>query len=104
MRNYKLISLFLISQLLVACTQNSDKINSEETIKKNNDQVSSNPSLSLNIDHRCIGCGKCVVVDQEHFAQNGRHQIATVISQDNLDSDKLEQAINICPANAISLN
>ena len=28
--------------------------------------------LTLSIDHRCIGCGRCALVDSEHFQIQGR--------------------------------
>lgn len=51
---------------------------------------------------RCRGCGKCAMVDSEHFSMEGRLSVAR--SQTNLDSSDLERAINICPENAINLS
>jgi len=58
-------------------------------------------SLDIN-ESRCRGCGRCVMIDPEHFEMSGR--VATVISQENLDSGALTSAIGACPENAISLS
>lgn len=50
---------------------------------------------------KCRGCGKCALVDPEHFKMNGG--VSTVISQENLDSSKLDDAIDACRDNAITL-
>jgi len=57
--------------------------------------------LSVN-ENRCRGCGRCAMIDPEHFEMSGR--VATVISQENLDSGALTSAIGACPENAISLS
>jgi len=58
---------------------------------------------TLSVDsNRCRGCGRCVMIDSEHFQMSGR--IAQVTSQNNLDSSSLSTAINSCPASAINLN
>lgn len=84
----------------------------ENSISKENDGGSVNQDFvnkeeikmfsSLSINHRCIGCGRCVRVDQEHFiyGQDGK---ANVISENNLDSSTLRGAISICPTDAIIL-
>ena len=50
----------------------------------------------------CIGCGACVSVDREHFDFD-EQGYSDVISNENLDSDTLKNAINCCPVNAIRL-
>jgi len=58
---------------------------------------------SLSIDpYRCRGCGKCMKIDSEHFELNGN--VATVISQENLNSSALSNAISACRDSAIILN
>ena len=52
--------------------------------------------------YRCRGCGKCARIDSEHFKMSGG--VATVISQNNLDSNALANAINVCDAGAITLS
>jgi ferredoxin len=51
---------------------------------------------------QCIGCGACVAIDSEHFNfdDNGR---SSVISNDNLDSANLTNAIESCPTSAINI-
>lgn len=50
----------------------------------------------------CIGCGACVAIDDEHFAFNDEG-LSNAISNENLESTELENAINSCPTSAISL-
>ena len=52
----------------------------------------------LIVNENCIGCGACQAIDPEHFEMDG---ISTVISQDNLDSASVENAIASCPVSAI---
>lgn len=53
------------------------------------------------LGNRCRGCGRCVRIDPEHFEMSGRS--AVVISSSNLNSTALQQAINICEGEAITL-
>ncbi len=48
----------------------------------------------------CIGCGMCVSNDAEHFGFNDSG-FAEVISNENLDSSKLEETVDMCPTSAI---
>ena len=81
-----------------ADTQN--KVDTQIT-DQSSSQVSETKALSVS-PYKCIGCGKCVRTDPEHFSLSGR--TATVISNDNLSSSKLASAIYNCPENAITLN
>lgn len=57
----------------------------------------------INVDQvKCIGCGACVGIDSEHFDFNDSG-LSTVISQENLESEDLEQAVEGCPTGAISI-
>ena len=49
----------------------------------------------------CIGCGMCVSIDEEHFDldENG---LSGVISQENIETESVENAISSCPTGAIS--
>ena len=51
---------------------------------------------------KCIGCGACVGIDPDHFDFNDSG-LSTVITQENLDSEDLAQAIGGCPTGAISI-
>ena len=53
-------------------------------------------------DSNCIGCGACVGIDNKHFDFNDSG-LSSVISQDNLDDENLNQAIASCPVSAIRL-
>ena len=54
-------------------------------------------------ENRCIGCGACVAIDNEHFDfdENG---LSHVIKEDNLETEELNNAIHSCPVNAISIS
>ena len=59
---------------------------------------------ALEIDDRCIGCGKCVRISPVNFAMDFDTRKAVVISQDNNSSDRVDASINICPTDSISLS
>lgn len=50
----------------------------------------------------CIGCGACIAIDETHFTfdDEGRSE---VISQENLEDANLQNAIESCPVDAISI-
>lgn len=53
-------------------------------------------------DEKCIGCGACVAIDSEHFDFN-EDGLSEAISQENLESENLQNAISSCPVNAIKI-
>jgi len=55
----------------------------------------------LAIGSACIGCGRCINTDPEHFAYNSSTRQAKVVSQDNLDTTALGRAISGCPVQTI---
>ncbi len=77
-------------------TEINDDINEEGDTEEGNEL-----KLSV-IPEKCRGCGKCMRTDPEHFEVEG--DVATVISQENLDSAALASAIEGCPPQAIELN
>ena len=56
----------------------------------------------LTVNESCIGCGACIAIDSEHFDFNDEG-FSSVISNDNLDTDELKNAISSCPVNAIKI-
>lgn len=54
-------------------------------------------------EEACIGCGACVAVDPEHFAFNDEG-LSHPISQTNLESTELTDAMESCPTSAIILS
>ena len=50
----------------------------------------------------CIGCGACVGIDPEHFDFN-EDGLSHVISEENLESTAIQDAIAACPVQVISL-
>lgn len=53
-------------------------------------------------DGVCMGCGMCTALDEEHFEMNDAG-LSEVKSQDNLESDTLQNAVDSCPVGAIKL-
>ena len=57
----------------------------------------------LNVNQEsCIGCGACIATDSEHFDFND-NGLSEAISNDNLESENLKNAMESCPTNAISV-
>ena len=48
----------------------------------------------------CVACGACIRTDAEHFDWDDEG-FSCVISEENLDSEALQEAIDNCPTNAI---
>gem|GEM_PF-3597994 len=55
----------------------------------------------LVINPGCIGCGHCAIFAPSNFAMNGRQ--AEIISQDNLDTPQIQQAIRSCKTRVIEI-
>lgn len=53
-------------------------------------------------EERCIGCGACVAIDPEHFEFNDEGK-SSVITNENLESENLVNAIESCPTSAIEM-
>lgn len=58
----------------------------------------------LKIDSRCTWCWRCVISDAEHFKMNLKNFTPDILSQSNLESESLKNAIKNCPVNAISIS
>ena len=56
----------------------------------------------LIVKEGCIGCGACVAIDSEHFDFNDEG-LSSVISNENLESDELKNAMSSCPVSVIKL-
>ena len=56
----------------------------------------------LVVNDSCIGCGACIAVDSEHFDFN-EDGLSHAISNENLETAELQNAIASCPVNAIKL-
>ncbi len=50
----------------------------------------------------CISCGACVSIDSAHFDWNDEGK-SHAISQENLESENVQTAIESCPTGAISI-
>lgn len=108
-----IVGTFIISTALLAIyispkLPKSDKLsdNQKSVNSTNRDQTNAEVSvekLSI-INTRCRGCGKCFQIDPIHFQMNSTTRKAEVISQQNLDTVSLIQAINNCRDNAIVLS
>ena len=53
-------------------------------------------------DVKCIGCGMCAAMDDEHFMINDAG-LSEVKSQENLESETLKNVVDSCPVSAIKL-
>ncbi len=53
-------------------------------------------------EERCIGCGACVAIDPEHFEFNDNGK-SSVITNENLESENLVNALESCPTSAIEM-
>lgn len=53
-------------------------------------------------ENACIGCGACISLDPLHFTFSDEG-LSNVISNENLETEDLKNAIESCPTNAISL-
>ena len=51
---------------------------------------------------KCMACGFCYSTDEEHFSPDN-DGLSEAISQENLDSQGVANAIEGCPTGAISL-
>ena len=51
----------------------------------------------------CIGCGACIAIDDEHFNFDDEGK-SEVISNENLESANLTNAIESCPVGAIAID
>lgn len=54
----------------------------------------------ITVSDSCIGCGACIAIDPEHFDFNDEG-LSSVISNENLETDELKNAIASCPVSAI---
>ncbi|MFH1597874.1 MAG: ferredoxin [Patescibacteria group bacterium] len=107
--------LALVTYLIIMArgdSTNNDQNESKDTvIQSQDDQTADNEAVitnaatddydQLKVSSACIGCGRCVLTDPEHFAFDYSVRQAEVISESNLDSAKLDSAIRNCPARAI---
>jgi len=66
------------------------------------DDVQKNIDKELKISNKCVGCGKCAMVASETFIMNTENFRAEIILQPETQTEKITQAIEICPVRAIS--
>lgn len=81
------------------------RVDGDSSSKKNTKNSLEKPTEAkkLSINYRCTGCNRCAMIDREHFSRSFGHQAPSVISQKNLSSVKLQNAIRSCPVDAIVL-
>jgi ferredoxin len=61
-------------------------------------------SLTIKIkDDLCIGCGVCSAMCEDIFMIDEESGLATVVSQNTENTKLLEEIIDTCPVNAISI-
>ena len=108
-----LVGICGILSILGWCTQDTT---TTETIQPTNTLETTEPTVHIDetttmnetnvqqqlvINPWCIWCGRCMQIAPNNFTMGGRH--AHVISQENLDSLAVQQAINICPVQVIEI-
>jgi len=74
-----------------------------QTVSSGSTLVADAQGKVLKIDPKCVGCGHCIRFASSNFKMNFQNHKAEVISQENLESDGVQQAINRCPVSAISI-
>lgn len=79
---------------------NEEPQNDSQPVVSDN-EISNQQELVLDTN-KCIGCGKCAKIATANFKMNGRK--AEIISQENLENENVQKAIESCPVNAIKLN
>ena len=52
---------------------------------------------------KCIGCGACVAIDSTHFDFDNETGLSKVISQNDIENSKVQEAIDSCPVGAIEM-
>ncbi|MDD4151126.1 MAG: ferredoxin [Candidatus Gracilibacteria bacterium] len=88
---------------LKTSSSDSDSINaSTSTNNKTTIKASDSDTKKLTINDKCIGCGHCIREAAKNFAMGSSHK-AEVISQENINSTDVSNAISRCPVNAISI-
>ena len=58
--------------------------------------------MKTTVNEDCIGCGMCEGVCPEVFQLNGSG-MSEVVGDPNLHADKVQEAAEICPVNAIEV-
>jgi len=99
-RNLGLLFLFSISILILTwCQSNTNTQNNN--IDENREQSVAQTEQKLVINNWCIGCGRCIRNAPQNFTMNWR--IAEVTSQENIDSQSVNNAIKNCPVSVIEI-
>lgn len=105
-----LISLGILSWfgILSWCTKEEIKSESNEeiTINQNDDQNQTldnktKEGKQISILDGCIWCGRCIQIAPNNFTMLGKK--ATVISQENINSQEIKIAIDRCPVRVIEI-
>ena len=116
MKNKIIASLFLV-WILSSCTkveieqeqkintfkQNIENAKTQFSQTETNTIVQANVEKKLSIDDRCIWCAKCIRIAPNNFAMDFDSRQAVVVSQENVDSDRVQASIDVCPVDSISL-
>ncbi len=103
MKKKILIPLLLI-WILTSCTKDATPVTTNQK-DSNTTEVDTSvikKETSLTVSERCIWCWKCIRIAPENFKLNVETYKAEVISQNNINSTKIDNAIRSCPVKAIS--
>lgn len=121
----KVMYFSLVTSVLASCSQNvvnNEQSSTQSTTTPTNwnqanltsstlSSSSSGDTLTQNnwikkelkIASNCVWCGHCVRFAVNNFKMNYSTHKAEVISQDNINSNDVSNAINRCPVSAISI-
>ncbi len=99
-RNVALLFLFSVSILLLTWCQKETNIKNNNT-DQNIEQPVAQTEQILVINNWCVGCGRCVRTAPQNFTMNWK--TAEVISQENIDSQSVNNAIRNCPVSVIEI-
>ena len=67
-------------------------------------KVSENVPGKYYVDSDCIVCGVCESTAPEHFKMTAEHAFVYKQPETDPETDKCEEALSVCPVNAIGNN
>jgi len=105
----KILAWIMLSWMLVSCTNKAVEVSdwsNEQTWIQSNDNTWINSTQDveakkLSINEKCIWCGHCVRSAPNNISMSWHKAI--VISQENIWSLDVSNAINVCPVDAIEV-
>lgn len=99
------LSTLIVFPILTGCSNQAAQVDEKQSDGETpSETIGEVQETYLAVDpDKCIGCGKCINVDPAHFLMDTDTRKSTVISQSDLGSSTLANAIDRCPTDAITL-